>query len=47
MCRATALAASLGLHGLEQVTVEDRLMLPKIQLAPIDDLADVEPVLSR
>jgi Tripartite tricarboxylate transporter family receptor len=33
----------LGLHGFEQVTVEDRLVFPAMQLAPIGDLADIEP----
>jgi hypothetical protein len=33
----------LGLHGLEQVAVEDRLMLTVIDFTPVDDLADVEP----
>src|SRR5215475_5742844 len=37
----------LGLHGFKQVTVKDRLMLPAMHLAPIGDLADVEPVLEQ
>src|SRR5450759_3710384 len=37
----------LGLHGLEQVTVEDWIVLPTIHLAPVDDLAKVEPVLEQ
>jgi hypothetical protein len=37
----------LGLHGLEQVTVEDRLVLPAMQLAPVSDFANVEPVLQQ
>src|SRR5215211_4542898 len=37
----------LGLYGCEQVTVEDRLVLAAMHLAPIDHLADVEPVLEQ
>src|SRR5712692_918820 len=35
------------LHGLEQGAIEDRLMLPAMDLAAIDHLADVEPVLEQ
>src|SRR5215211_3403463 len=37
----------LRLHGLKQVTLEDRLVLAAMHLAPIDHLADVEPVLEQ
>jgi len=37
----------LGLHGLEQVAVENRLVLATMHLAPIDDLANVESVLEQ
>src|SRR6266481_12435 len=37
----------LGLHGLEQSPVEDRLLRPAMHLAAIDHLADVEPVLEE
>src|ERR1700733_579841 len=36
-----------GLHRLEQVAVEDRLMLSRVNLGPVHDLADVEPVLEQ
>jgi hypothetical protein len=36
-----------GLHGLEQVGAEDRRMLAAMHLAPLGDLADVEPVLEQ
>src|ERR1700740_3323796 len=35
------------LHGLEHVVGQDRLMLAAIHLAPVMDLADVEPVLEQ
>ena len=35
----------LGLHSFKQATVKDRLTVPAVHLAPIGDLADVEPVL--
>src|SRR6202040_2209505 len=38
---------ALGLHGLEHVAAEDRLMLAAMHLTPIGDLADVEPVLEQ
>ena len=38
---------ALGLHGLEQVAGEDRLMLAAMHLTPIGDFADVEPVLEQ
>ena len=34
---------ALGLHGLEQIAGEDRLMLAAMHLTPIGDLAEVEP----
>jgi hypothetical protein len=34
-----------GLHGLEQIAGEDRLMLAAMHFTSIDDLADVKPVL--
>src|SRR3984893_3306943 len=34
---------ALGLHGLEHVAAEDRLMVAAMHLTPIRDLADVEP----
>src|ERR1700732_5343714 len=37
----------LGLHGLEQSPIEDRLLLPAMDLAAIDHLADVKPVLEE
>jgi hypothetical protein len=37
----------LCLNGLEQVAFKDRLVLPAIQLAVIDDLAEVESVLEQ
>ena len=36
-----------GLHGLEQLAVEDRLMLAAMHLTPVADLTDVEPVLEQ
>src|SRR5215211_2116358 len=44
-CHGTG--GKLGLHGLKQVTVEDRLVLASMHLAPIDHLAEVEPVLEQ
>jgi hypothetical protein len=41
------IGGALGLHGFEQLTGEDRLMLAAMHLASIDDLADVEPVLEQ
>jgi hypothetical protein len=38
---------ALGLHGLEQIAAEDRLMLAAMHLTPIRDLAEVEPVLEQ
>jgi hypothetical protein len=38
---------ALGLHGLEQVAAEDRLMLAAMHLTPVGDLAEVEPVLEQ
>ena len=38
---------ALGLHGLEQIAGEDRLMLAAMHLTPIGDLAEVEPVLEE
>src|ERR1700738_1530080 len=38
---------ALGLHGLEHVAAEDRLMFAAMHLTPIGDLADVEPVLEQ
>ena len=38
---------ALGLHGLEQVAAEGRLMLAAMHLTPIGDLADVELVLEQ
>jgi hypothetical protein len=38
---------ALGLHGLEQVAAEDRLMLAAMRFTPIGDLADIEPVLEQ
>jgi hypothetical protein len=37
----------MGLGGLEHVTIKDRLVLPTMNLAAVDDLTDVDPVLSR
>jgi hypothetical protein len=37
----------LGLDGFERGTIEDRLMLADVGLAPIDHLADVEAVLEE
>src|SRR5229473_2834366 len=37
----------LGLHGLEQIPIEGRLLLAAMDLAAIDHLADVEPVLQE
>ena len=38
---------ALGLHGLEQIAAEYRLMLAAMHLTPIGDLAEVEPVLEQ
>ena len=38
---------ALGLHGLEHVAAEDRLMLAAMHLTPIGDFADVEPVVEQ
>src|SRR5258708_7586536 len=38
------IGGKLGLHRLEQVAVEDRLMLSGVNLAPVHYLAKVEPV---
>jgi hypothetical protein len=37
----------LGLHRLEQLSLENRLMLATMSRASIDHLADVEPVLEQ
>jgi hypothetical protein len=39
--------AELCLNGLEQVALEDRLVLPAMHLAAVDDLADIELVLEQ
>jgi hypothetical protein len=41
------IGGAFRLHGFEQLTGEDRLMLAAMHLASIDDLADVEPVLEQ
>src|ERR1035437_1122384 len=41
------IGGKLGLHRLEQLTFEDRLMLSVMDSASIDYLADVEPVLEQ
>src|SRR6202040_2059066 len=38
---------ALGLHGLEQIAAEYRLMLAAMHLTPIGDLAEVEPGLEQ
>jgi len=38
------LLCKFQLNGLEQVAIEDRRMLCWTDLAPEDDLADIEPV---
>jgi hypothetical protein len=42
-----SVAGKPGLHRREQVAVEDRLMFSLVNLAPVHDLADVEPVLEQ
>ena len=42
-----SVGGELGLHGREQVTVEDRIMLAPMRLVPMDHVADVEPVLEQ
>src|SRR5258708_4579485 len=41
------IGGKLGLHGLEQLAIEDRLMLSGVNLAPVHHLAEVEPVLEE
>src|SRR5712691_2602111 len=36
-----------GLHGLEQLTIEDRLVVTMVNLTTVDHLADVEAVLEQ
>ena len=37
----------LGLHGFEQRPIQDRRVVAAMDLAPVDHLADVEPVLEQ
>src|SRR5215211_5200659 len=41
------LRGKLGLHGLEQGTIEDRLVLATVNVTAVDHLADIEPVLEQ
>jgi len=41
------LVAELGLNRLEQVQIKNRLMLALVDLAAINDLADIEAVLQE
>src|SRR5829696_8070798 len=41
------LRGKLGLRGLEQGTIEDRLLLATVNVTAVDHLADIEPVLEQ
>src|SRR5262252_1201149 len=41
------IGGKLGLHRLEQVAIENRLVFSGVDLSLVHDLADVEPVLEK
>src|ERR1700674_4839117 len=41
------IGGKLGLDGLKQLAIEDRLMLSGVNPAAVHDLADVEPILEQ
>ena len=44
---AGALLAQSALHGIEQVAIKDGLVLPGIDLPPVNDLADIAAVVQE